>query len=1056
MVTVTSLDQYKSKISFGGGDNDAAVIGGVNTALLGKNWTVHDALANTSGTQAAAFGSTLVGGNATGLANNATVYAATITVDGVATPISIAGNVAQTFTTLINEINTDLAAAAVASLVGSTILVTSASTGLTSTISMVDAPVFGVSLPLFASVSGFARFNSPVNGILGKTYTTAVDGGAASGYQEVNVGGAKVAGSASGLTNSAAALYKATITVDGVATPISIAGNAAQTYGTVLSELNTDLGASAVASLINGNIRVTSATTGVNSTIAILDTPATFGSQTVNVGGNKTGASATNLVTDTAGFDTVTFTAPPVGGGATGLAVDTSGYQVVDTGGGHVGGDATGLTNDGTDYTADVVIDSVTYPVSAIGSANQTYTLLLGTINAAIGANGLAAIVSGNIRVTSSSTGISSTVAITDTGANHLFASLTGFVAIDAAVDGTTTNYTATITIDATGYPVIANGETNQTFTLLLATIQAAIGAFGTVAIVGSTIKITSATTGTGSTVAIVDTGANHLFDNLTNWMSTDAGTPGTTTDYTATITINGTGYPVTANGQTNQTYTLLIATLQAAVGVNGTVGLVGGNVKVTAAGTPGVASIVAITAGTLFAAPLNGFVAVLAAVNGTSPVFASLTGYVAVNTAVAGVGASTFGGYQNVFVAGNKIGSSLTGLSDETAGRQDVVFVYQKVASDFTGLANDATAYTADITVDGVVTPISVVGSTAQIFTDILSGINTDLGVAATATLFNGILRVTSATTGVSSTVEIADSGAHPLFASIANYYLVAPAVAGTAQAYTFQVLFDNGVINGYQVVNVGANKVSSSLTNLVGVTTYTATVTVDGVGHPVSILGSTAQTYGELVAQIEADLAHTAVVGLSGGNIRIESVSTGSVSTVAITAGTLFAAPLNGFVGLVAAIPGVVIDVSVAGSVSQTYTALLAAINVDLGASGVATLNNGNVRITSATTGPTSAVVIRNAGTLFATGSALTDCTGPGPSVPGAAVTPVTKYYVVATVEDGKFSYQRWTTWDAGLHTGTLPGPLFGFSRNPLHAGAIYMYSDYDVSNLESLTFA
>jgi hypothetical protein len=116
-----------------------------------------------------------------------------------------------------------------------------------------------------------------------------------------------------------------------------------------------------------------------------------------------------------------------------------AGSQIVDVGGAKAGASATGLANDGTAYTATVVIDGVTKNVSVVGSASQTYTTLLAGINTDLGAAGTAAIVGGNIKITSATTGDTSTVEIT---AGTLFTGSlpTGFVAIRAASDGTTAN----------------------------------------------------------------------------------------------------------------------------------------------------------------------------------------------------------------------------------------------------------------------------------------------------------------------------------------------------------------------------------------------------------------------------------------------------------------------------------------------------------------------------------------------------------------------------------------------------------------------------------------
>lgn len=110
-----------------------------------------------------------------------------------------------------------------------------------------------------------------------------------------------------------------------------------------------------------------------------------------------------------------------------------AGYQTVDFGGTVVGGNATGLANDATAYTASISIDGTAYPVSVVGSAAQTFTTLVTEINADLPGTEAAIDGDGNITVTSSTTGNTSKVVITDT---DLFSSLTGFVEIDPAVDG--------------------------------------------------------------------------------------------------------------------------------------------------------------------------------------------------------------------------------------------------------------------------------------------------------------------------------------------------------------------------------------------------------------------------------------------------------------------------------------------------------------------------------------------------------------------------------------------------------------------------------------------
>lgn len=91
------------------------------------------------------------------------------------------------------------------------------------------------------------------------------------GYQIVNVGGAKVGGSATGLANTTT-VYSASIVVDGgAAQTIRIIGVEAQTYTTLMAKINNELVGASV-SLVSGNLKVISNTYSVSSAIAITDT----------------------------------------------------------------------------------------------------------------------------------------------------------------------------------------------------------------------------------------------------------------------------------------------------------------------------------------------------------------------------------------------------------------------------------------------------------------------------------------------------------------------------------------------------------------------------------------------------------------------------------------------------------------------------------------------------------------------------------------------------------------------------------------------------------------
>lgn len=91
---------------------------------------------------------------------------------------------------------------------------------------------------------------------------------------------------------------------------------------------------------------------------------------------------------------------------------------------------------------------------------------------------------------------------------------------------------------------------------------------------------------------------------------------------------------------------------------------------------------------------------------------------------------------------------------------------------SDSTGLANDATAYTANVIDNqGNTTAISITGSAAQTYTDLITELNTDLTGVATASFYgsgsnvNGIKILSDNKT---HHIRIEDSGSDPLLAGL------------------------------------------------------------------------------------------------------------------------------------------------------------------------------------------------------------------------------------------------------------------------------------------------
>lgn len=114
------------------------------------------------------------------------------------------------------------------------------------------------------------------------------------------------------------------------------------------------------------------------------------------------------------------------------------------------------------------------------------------------------------------------------------------------------------------------------------------------------------------------------------------------------------------------------------------------------------------------------------------------------------------------------------------SSGYQTIAFGSPRIGSSSTGLLS-GTTYTSTVTVDGVNIPISVPGLSASTFTDLLVLLNGALGGAASASLLNGNIIITSSSVGYASTINITDTGSDPLFASITFFDAFAPYVNET-----------------------------------------------------------------------------------------------------------------------------------------------------------------------------------------------------------------------------------------------------------------------------------
>lgn len=308
------------------------------------------------------------------------------------------------------------------------------------------------------------------------------------------------------------AQYSIQIAVDGISRSIGAYGYQMATYGQMLSVINTQMSAYAVATLENGFIRIKSKSTGTSSSVSIM------------------GES----------------------GGTLNLFTDLNGYSSYSTA-------QAGLT--GVDYTATVTINGTGYPITLSAANAQTYTALLAEINAGLGSSATAAIVSGNLRITSSTTGTSSTVLITDTGPRPLFSSLTDYQQLNTPIVGTVpTTYTGTAVIDGVSRPISVAGTAAQTFTQLATELTTDIGTWATVALTTNNyLTITSKTTGVSSTVSL----SGNIFTSLLGYKYIDTAQAGGTKYQTAF----GTDYKfsnATPIGKQTQTFVCTIVNSQA------------------------------------------------------------------------------------------------------------------------------------------------------------------------------------------------------------------------------------------------------------------------------------------------------------------------------------------------------------------------------------------------------------------------------------------------------------------------------------------------------------
>lgn len=147
---------------------------------------------------------------------------------------------------------------------------------------------------------------------------------------------------------------------------------------------------------------------------------------------------------------------------------------------------------------------------------------------------------------------------------------------------------------------------------------------------------------------------------------------------------------------------------------------------------------------------------------------------------------------------------------------------------------------------------------------------------------------------------------------------YLAHKATNSVFALYTFKNaktdFFDNNLNSpastaGYQTVSFGGSITAGSNASGLGSSLYTAAVVIDGTPRLLSINGTLANTFNNLIVEINNQLGSAGTAVIENGNIKITSETVGSASSVLITDTSLFAS-CNGFAALLIATAGSLVD--------------------------------------------------------------------------------------------------------------------------------------------------
>jgi hypothetical protein len=247
-------------------------------------------------------------------------------------------------------------------------------------------------------------------------------------------------------------------------------------------------------------------------------------------------------------------------GKSTGLDTrdDSAAYQIIDFGGALLDTTPTGLADDTTTYSFSVKLNTGVDTISLIGSGNQTMLDLLDNINAS--ANGYMVInEGGNLRFKTSGTGSDKTIAV-DFGSSLFRTDIAGGTFNDPVPGESAVKYTISVEIDGVAVSFETYGNNNKTYTTLLSTLNAGIGASATASLINGNLVIESNDAGSSHSVKILDA---SIFEALSGFESIGPEIPGKdSTTYTAKITVGSSDISIALQDSTITTFDDLVAKL--------------------------------------------------------------------------------------------------------------------------------------------------------------------------------------------------------------------------------------------------------------------------------------------------------------------------------------------------------------------------------------------------------------------------------------------------------------------------------------------------------------